>query len=172
MFLSEPTKKYKQSFIEAMRETEEESSDTDIHKRITEAEQDFDKYLNGLKEQEKGKNLKPEHVPQTTYWLIDNDEYIGAVRIRHSLNEALMKEGGHIGYDIRPSKRKLGYGSKILALVLPKAKILGITKALLTCNSTNTGSIKIIEKNGGILWDKIPGGVDKPDKLRYWIEIK
>ena len=108
-------------------------------------------------------------MPQTTYWLIDNDEFIGRVSIRHTLTESLLKEGGHIGYDIRPSKRNMGYGKRILELSLPKAKELEIDKVLVTCNETNTGSKKIIEANGGILENSIEMGEGKPAKLRYWI---
>jgi predicted acetyltransferase len=173
MFLSEPNEKYKQSFVEAMREMEKEGSqDLHLGERIEELDRDFETYRQGLQDQSEGKNLKSGYVAQTTYWLIDDGEYIGQVRIRHALTEALLREGGHIGYDIRPSKRKLGYGSKILELALSKAKELGIGKALLTCDVTNTASLKIIEKNGGILANEIPGEPGKASKLRFWIEIK
>jgi len=66
----------------------------------------------------------------------------------------------------------LGYGNKVLGLALYKAKELGINKVLLTCDSTNTASRKVIEKNGGVLQDEIIIEQDKPTKLRFWIEIK
>ncbi len=116
-------------------------------------------------------NLPPGYVAQTTYWLIDTNEFIGRVSIRHMLTDYLLQEGGHIGYDIRPSKRKLGYGKKILALSLPKAKELGIKKILVTCNETNLGSKKIIEANGGILENRLHLHPGKPAKLRYWITV-
>ena len=82
-----------------------------------------------------------------------------------------MKEGGNIGYGIIPSKRGLGYGTKALKLTLEKAKELGLKKVLLTCNSTNIGSKKVIEANGGLLENEILGEEGKPNKLRYWIEL-
>ena len=110
--------------------------------------------------------------PATTYWLVDNGEYIGGVSIRHELNEHLKNIGGHIGYDIRPSKRQQGYGTNVLALALPKAKELGISRVLVTCNVTNTASRKIIEKNGGVLENQVPDPETGIDKLRFWIENK
>src|SRR3989344_8456793 len=83
------------------------------------------------------------------------NQYIGRLSIRHKLNDHLLKIGGHIGYDIRPSKRSRGYGTAILRLGLPKAKELRIERALLTCNENNIASLKIIEKAGGVLESKV-----------------
>ena len=82
------------------------------------------------------------------------------------------RSAGHIGYDIRPSKRKQGYGSKILELALPKAKELDIERVLLTCDETNTGSRRIIEKNGGVLENQVKNPETGVDKLRFWIDVR
>ncbi len=166
--LIKPTAKYKKSFIEAMKEfhREEIKNDTDIKK----LENNFVEFVKKMRDYEKGKNLPKGYVPASYYWLVDNLEFIGETTIRHRLTEALKKEGGHIGYGIRPTKRKRGYGTKILALALQKAKKLGIKKVLITCDDDNIGSWKIIEANGGILQDKIryKGKL----KRRYWIITK
>ena len=161
-----PSSEYKGSFLEALREFQEEGRYTDLD--LKELEEDFDtyvhKFLRAAVEPEEGK------VPDTYFWLVDGDEVIGRVSIRHTLNEKLRSVGGHIGYDIRPSKRRLGYGTKLLALALPEAKKLGIDSALVTCDVTNIGSRKIIEANGGVLEDEVPGEEGEPNKLRFWIE--
>ena len=59
------------------------------------------------------------------------------------------KEAGHIGYDIRPSERRKGYGTAILSLTLAKARELGLREVIVTCDSDNVGSLRIIKKNGG-----------------------
>ena len=59
----------------------------------------------------------------------------------------------------------------ILRLGLEKAKGLGIEKVLLTCNEDNIPSLKIIEKNGGTLDNKVSNPVEGPDKLRFWINL-
>ena len=132
---------------------------------------DFAKFVQGFKDESLSINMRPGRVPQTTYWMIDAGGYAGRISIRHVLNENLLKLGGHIGYSVRPTKRGLGYGKTALRIVLPKAKALGITKALLTCDATNIASKKIIEGNGGVLENEVPGEAGKPNKLRYWITL-
>lgn len=100
----------------------------------------------------------PAHfVPSTTYWWTEGDTYLGRVNLRHRLNEHLSETGGHIGYDIRPSARRKGHGTAMLAAVLPRAAALGIDKALITCDAQNTASRKVIEANGGVLEDERGG---------------
>ena len=88
--------------------------------------------------------------------------------------DSLLRYGGHIGYGIRYSKWNFGYGTKMLALALKKAKQMGLEKGLITCNDDNIGSAKVIENNGGILQDIIENVVDgkRIYTKRYWIELK
>lgn len=51
----------------------------------------------------------------------------------------------------------------MLCLVLPEARRLGIDRAFLTCDVSNIASMRVIEKNGGIL-ESTSGG-----ELRYWV---
>jgi predicted acetyltransferase len=103
------------------------------------------------------------YVPCTTLWWVDGDEYLGRVAIRHRLTEPLRRVGGHIGYDVRPSARRRGYATAMLRAALPVAKALGIDPALLTCDTSNVASRKVIEANGGVLEDEGDG------KLRFWV---
>lgn len=129
---------------------------------------DFDYYLENLEIKEE----TPEgRVPDTTLFCLDKDKniFVGAVNIRHYLNEGLLATGGHIGDGIRPSERRKGYGTAMLALALEECKKLGIQKVLVTCNKDNIGSAKCIQKNGGILENEVP----EDDHLtqRYWINL-
>ena len=139
------------------------------YQQYTASETNVDEYIQRTEDHSKGENLPEYWVPATTYWLVDNGEFVGHVNIRHRLNDHLEKVGGHIGYAVRPSSRNKGYGTKILALALPKAKELGLQKVLVTCDESNVASQKIIEKCKGQFQDKVPGE-DEP-KLRYWIEL-
>ena len=170
-----PSKEYKESFLEAL--AEQKGGEHRTHPNRLEGEKyerfenDFEGFLAYKKDEREGKNLPEGWVPQTSYWLVDGDKFIGRVDVRHVLNEHLMNMGGHIGYSIRPSERHKGYGTLALKLALPKAHELGIEKALLTCNTDNIGSRKIIEKNGGILEnEKI--GEDGNIKLRFWVPTR
>ncbi len=138
---------------------------------LGEIARDFPAFVERILGYSRGEGLPPGFVPSTDYWLIDDGEFVGRVSIRHQLTEWLLKAGGHIGYQIRPSKRCRGYGTQILALVLPKARELGMTRVLVTCDETNIGSKKIIEANGGVLENVLDVGAGAPRKLRYWIEL-
>jgi predicted acetyltransferase len=102
-------------------------------------------------------------VPDTTLWWVDGDEYLGRLSIRHQLTDHLREFGGHIGYVVRPSARRKGQATHMLAAALPLARDLGIDPALLTCDADNAGSRRVIESNGGVLEDQ------RGDKLRFWV---
>ena len=130
---------------------------------------DFDYYLDNLEI----KQPTPEgFVPDSTFFLLDEERnrLLGAVNIRHYLNEHLLMYGGHIGDGIRPSERRKGYATKMIALALVECKKLGINKVLICCNSDNIGSKKSIINNGGVL-ENIVMEDGKPLE-RYWIDIK
>ena len=67
----------------------------------------FDRYRNE-------RDLPPDRVGEDKYWLVDDEKayFIGEISIRHRLNDALARRGGHIGYGIRYSdeviERKVG----------------------------------------------------------------
>ena len=91
------------------------------------------------------------------------------IDIRHRLNEYLLQFGGNIGYSVRPSQRRKGYATEMLALALEECRKLGIDRALVTCDKTNIGSAKTIQKNGGVLENEVLEG----DRItqRYWIAL-
>lgn len=117
----------------------------------------------------------PEGYVKASYlWLADGDKFIGETAIRHSLTDSLMRLGGHIGYGIRFSEWNKGLGTMMLSKALQYAKeVIGLHKVLITCNDNNYGSIRVIEKNGGKLQDKITNTFDGASRItrRYWIEI-
>ena len=167
MQLVKPTKKYEKSWHEALAEFREEG-----RKGFWNWEKEpgnLDEYIKLTRDNEKGESLPKDWVPATTYWLIDNGQFVGHTNIRHKLNDYLAKIGGNIGYYVRPSARNKGYGTKILELALLEAKKLGLQKVLVTCDESNIASEKIIVKNKGQFQDKV-ASKEEP-KLRYWIEL-
>lgn len=167
--LVRPSIDYKESYLEALKEFQSEGRNLDYD--IQKLADDFEGFVNKLLGLAEGKDLPEGFVPESKFWLVDKGEFIGTASIRHSLNENLLKIGGHIGYEIRPSKRHLGYGTEILKQALSEAKRLGIKNALITCDETNIGSRKIIESNGGVLEDIVFYDENMPKKMRFWIEI-
>ena len=89
-------------------------------------------------------------VANSTFWLVDDaGEVVGVSNLRHALTDRLRIEGGHIGYGVRPSARRRGHATELLARTLAEARALGVAEALVTCSSTNSGSIGTILKCGG-----------------------
>ena len=129
---------------------------------------DFDTYVNSLELNEAKDGL----VPDSTFFCIDEerDIFVGAINIRHYLNERLLLNGGHIGDGVRPSERRKGIATKMIGLALKECEKLGIDKVLMVCNKNNIGSAKSIVNNGGILENEIE--VDGEIEQRYWITIK
>ena len=134
----------------------------------------FRRYLEVLAEQEQGINLpSAQHVPETFLFAFAGSRIVGRTSIRHSLNESLERLGGHIGYVVVPEFRRRGYATEILRLSLQiaRGKCDGVHRVLVTCDDDNVGSIRTIEKNGGVLENVVSGqGMDKP-KRRYWIDL-
>jgi predicted acetyltransferase len=114
---------------------------------------------------------QPHHVPSTFRFAFLERRIVGRVSIRHLLNAFLEQVGGHIGYVVVPEFRRRGYATAMLSLSVHIAReTLGIQRILVTCDDDNIGSIKTIERNGGILENVISGpDLGKP-KRRYWIE--
>jgi predicted acetyltransferase len=111
-------------------------------------------------------------VAATTYFTVRRSDgrIVGTVQLRHTLNDDLRRRGGHIGYGIRPSERGKGYGTAQLALVLEKARELGLPRVMISCDRDNLASARVAEKNGARLeWE----GYDEEDGwIRiYWIEL-
>ncbi|HSU75351.1 MAG TPA: GNAT family N-acetyltransferase [Terrabacter sp.] len=109
-------------------------------------------------------DLPPSRVPCTYLWITDGTEMIGFLALRHRLNASLLEEGGHIGYSVRPSRRRVGHASRALGLALKRAAGLGLDRVLVTCDEDNLGSRLVIEKAGGVLEDIRAG------RRRYWLE--
>ena len=108
----------------------------------------------------------------TTYWLVkDNEIVLGESRLRHRLTPALENEGGHIGYAIRPRQRRKGYGTCILRLTLEKARDMGLDRVLVTCDTDNLASARIIEKNGGALAGYGISPQSGIQVSQYWIDL-
>ena len=129
---------------------------------------DFDYYIENIDTKENSENG---WVPDTTLFCFDKDRniFVGAVNIRHYLTDDLLSTGGHIGDGIRPSERRKGYATAMVALALDECRKLGIDKVLMCCDKDNIGSSKSIINNGGILENEVEE--DGNTVQRYWIKL-
>lgn len=170
--LAAPHIRYRDSYVAALREGLYLQPKPEEYIRLIET--DFDEYLRQRYDVSQP-FIQPDgtpvpKVPSTDYWLVEGDRFLGHVSVRHTLTEPLLKYGGHIGYAVRKSERRKGYGALQLKLALPRVKEeLGLEKVLLTCDDNNLGSIAIIEGAGGVLENKLPVEGSDVLKRRYWI---
>lgn len=112
------------------------------------------------------------HVGCDYFWITDDGDVVGFIAFRRELNDWLRMYGGHIGYSVRPSRRRQGIAGAALRLVLDRASEQGYDRVMLTCDDTNAGSYRTIEGAGGELEDVIDGP-DAPDERmrQYWIAL-
>jgi predicted acetyltransferase len=170
--LIRPTPAVHASFLAAMAEFQAEgrgdaSDDSMVGREIREYRatwdslEGFERYLRNLLAE--AVTAPPGWVLSTTLWWVEGAAYLGRLAIRHELTPILLEGGGHIGYDVPPSARRQGHATAMLAAALPIAYQLGIESALVTCDTSNVASRKVIEANGGKLEDERHG------KLRFWV---
>ncbi|MBZ5738459.1 GNAT family N-acetyltransferase [Nocardioides mangrovi] len=112
--------------------------------------------------------IPEDRVHCTYFWMTDGDgptrEVVGFLALRHALTPWLLEEGGHIGYAVRPARRREGHAGRALALAVGEAGALGLDRVLVTCDDDNVGSRRTIEAGGGVYEDT------RNHKLRYWID--
>lgn len=180
MELITPCEKYKNIFINALKDGfYSGSGGPKSPAKIAEIENDFSAYLQKiLPHEDDTPHLRDDgkyyvNVPSFTYWLIDNDEFIGIFTLRTDLNNFLVHMGGNVGYRVHPKYRCRGYATRGLSLIIEKAKEKGMKKLLIIAAEGNIASCRAIEKNGGVLEDIAPLPWEKSGEKykRYWIEI-
>ncbi len=111
-------------------------------------------------------------LPFRLYWISDG-EFCGSIGLRFARGTDALPAyvPGHIGYAIVPWKRRRGYATAALGLILPVAREEGLRRVVVSCDADNEGSKKVILANGGVLVGEIPSDPEtgKP-KLNFRIE--
>lgn len=121
--------------------------------------------LKAMIDSAKGENLPEGHVPETFFFLWNDDEIVGQFRIRHYLCESLIEGAGHIGYFIGKAFRGNGYATEGLRLtLLEAAKIVPEDEIFLRVNKSNPASLRVMLKNGGYIHHE--------DDYKYYVRIK
>mgnify|MGYP000037903483 CR=1 FL=1 len=126
-------------------------------------------YVTVLERRRWGQDLPERFVPSTFLGIVVDGALAGRVSIRHELNDFLAREGGHIGYGVRPAFRRRGVATEALRQGLVVARSVGVDDVLVTCDDANVGSAAVIESCGGVL-DSVIDVADGSGRLRrYWI---
>jgi predicted acetyltransferase len=164
--LVEPTPELREAFLDMAQEFRALGDD-----RYGDAIEDFDAFLRRCLDASRGVGLRPGIVPSTSLWLVlDGQSVLAVSNLRHHLTAELERFGGHIGYAVRPSQRRKGYGTALLAMTLEVARKRGLARVLVTCDDDNVGSARIIEKNGGVRDAMGTNPRSGKPLRRYWIE--
>lgn len=108
-------------------------------------------------------------VTASRFWIVENENYLGAIELRHVLTPFMLEAVGHIGYNVRPTARGRGIATWALKAILPHARSIGLARVLLTCDEQNLPSARTIETNGGVLEDV--RSTELGVKRRYWIDL-
>jgi len=167
MRLERPSAARRKAFLDVAREWRDAGED-----RYAAALEDFDAWLARVERYTVQATCPPGLVSGDSYWLVDGSgRIVGGVRLRHRLAPHLEVEGGHIGYDVRPSERRKGVGTRLLALVLEKARERGLARVLVTCDHDNVASARIIEKNGGVETTSTVSERSGKVVRRFWIDL-
>lgn len=162
---------HKEPYTEMMVEWER-TKETIYPGAIRRKETNYVNWLKLLESKKKNETCPSNRVPSDTFFLVNNTtKLLGAISIRHYLNEELLQLSGHIGYGIRPSERKKGYATAMLKLALEKCKAMGLKQILITCDKDNMASAKTILANEGVLENEF---VEDNGNIvqRYWITIQ
>jgi predicted acetyltransferase len=164
--LLKPALERKHAFLRMAQDWRSHAED-----RYALALEDFEAYLARARRSEDPQQVPRGRVPGSEFWLEEAEEIVACVRLRFWLLPALELEGGHIGYDVCPSARGRGFGTLALRLVLAEARCRGLQRVLLTADVDNAPSLKIIEKNGGVLSGQTVSAERGKLINQYWIDL-
>lgn len=167
-----PSKKFEKQAFEYIQEFLKHNSEINGASGLNRYD-NYDEWLLKLEKSLDIANIPEGKVPGNTYFFIrtEDSKIIGMITIRHKLNEALFNRGGHIGYSIRPTERKKGYGTFMLKLALEKCRELNLSRVLITCDKINVASAKVIQNNNGILENEVFNEAFSETTQRYWINL-
>jgi predicted acetyltransferase len=169
MFLTEPDLRYAGPF-KRLVEDYRRAGDAERVAKYVAGESDFAAYVRSLQLAARGVALPKGQVSYHTYWLVDDEDIIGVVRVRPQLTPEAERNDGHIGYDVAPSQRGKGYGAALLRLALVEARGLGLGRIVVTSLTANIPSRRIIERCGGRLIDVVTDDETGQPLSRYELE--
>ena len=153
-----PTIEYKEKAIDYIKEFHEYNSEINGTGNLDYflQEESYEAWLESVLAHVDIANVPEDSVPAITYLYVreEDDCVVGMVNIRLALNDFLRKEGGNIGYSIRPTERRKNYATELLKAAVDVCNRIGIHEVLVACNKENVASAGVIKNCGGVLKDE------------------
>ena len=150
VILVRPDKEHKNKALDFKQEFLDNNEKIINGSELLDQMDDYDEWLKSVTDNISPETVNPNWVVTDTFFAIDeNDEIVGIIDFRHTLND-FLKDFGNSGYSVRPSKRRKGYATEMLKQVIEVAKESGLSEIHLSVERTNEPSIKTIKKNGGV----------------------
>jgi predicted acetyltransferase len=178
--LVNPSRAYLLGYVAALKTGWSPDNTQDIHaEQLASIRRDTDAFLKDLLGA--GSTIRhtdgtvTSRLPDKMFWLWDG-EFCGIVGLRwqEGGEELPPYVHGHIGYGVVPWKRRRGYATTALALILAEARQIGLRRVFLVADEDNLASRRVIERNGGVLSGpdsrRATGQLDSGE-VGYWIEL-
>jgi predicted acetyltransferase len=172
--LVRPSAAYRDSYIAAVREHQSEGRYLDaryVGGDVVRLQRDFAGFVQDLLDRARGSYLLG-RVPERFYWLVDGDDYVGQASFRDfAPDDPGLREVGHIGYDVRPSRQGEGYGNAILGAMLEEAREHDVPFVYVNCDEDNPRSRRVIEFWKGAFEEAIVVPGRSVRRRRYRIDV-
>jgi predicted acetyltransferase len=175
-----PSRDYLDGYVAALRSGWSPDTTQDVcREQLVSIRRDADVFLADLLRQDgtirHADGGLTQRLPNRQFWLWDG-EFCGMIGLRFLPGRAALppQVPGHVGYSVVPEKRRLGYATRALALMLEVAREEGLKRVFLSCKKSNIASRKVIEANGGIPSGRRsfpPTGALARDDRGYWIML-
>jgi predicted acetyltransferase len=177
-----PTAAHLPSFVDALRRGWSPSTEHDVSAEVlAEIDADPADFLAGADDPDpQGRTVTlPDgsvvpRLPSFARWMWDG-EFAGSINVRWQPGTTALPPHclGHIGYSVVPWKRRRGYATEALRLVLIEARTTGLPYVEITTDPDNVASQRVIEANGGVLVERFDKGAayGHGEALRYTIAL-
>jgi predicted acetyltransferase len=112
-------------------------------------------------------------LPSRVRWMWDG-AFCGQVGLRWQPGTDALPSHvlGHFGYAVVPWKRRRGYATGALRMMLDDARAVGLGRVEITADKGNIASCRVIEANGGRFAEEfVQPSYGDGARLRYYIDL-
>ena len=148
--LVRPSKEHELQALDFKQEFLDNNEHTINGSELLDQMDDYDQWLRSVTDNTSPETVNPDWVVTDTFFVLDeNEEIVGIIDLRHTLND-FLKDFGNSGYSVRPSERQKGYATEMLRQILKIAAESGMDVIHLSVERSNEPSVRTIRKNGGV----------------------